>query len=75
MSLAFLAFIQTLLVLTFGLNFELHWSSELVENLEEVEAERLLRIGLAVGLPLAGMIFTSWMKTIIAQLVNHPVKG
>lgn len=59
MSLAFLAFIQTLMFLTFGLNFELHWSPELVESLEPVEAERLLRIGLLLGLPVAGVIFTS----------------
>lgn len=59
MSLAFLAFIQTLMFLAFGLSFELHWSSELVGSLEAAEAERLLRIGLLVGFPLAGAIFTS----------------
>lgn len=73
MSLGFLAFIQTLMFLTFGLDFGLHWSSEVVENLnlEDAEKERLLRIGLVVGLPLAGTIFTSCQALILRGLLPH----
>lgn len=69
MSLGFLAFIQTLMFLAFGFDFGLHWSSELVENLEEAEAERLLRIGLIVGLPLAGTILTSCQALILRGML------
>jgi hypothetical protein len=62
MALGFLAFIQILMFLAFGLDFGLHWSSEVVdkwaaENPED--AERLLRIGLVAGLPLAGAVVSS----------------
>jgi hypothetical protein len=62
MALGFLAFVQALMFLAFGLDFGLHWSSEVVESwaAENPEnAERLLRIGLVVGLPLAGAIVAS----------------
>ena len=52
MSLGFLVFIQTLMFLAFGLDFANHWSAAAVEGLED--SERLLHIGLAIGLPLAG---------------------
>lgn len=60
MMLGFLTFIQTLMFLSFGIDFGRHWSMEEVMNLGEivgqVEMERLLRIGLLVGLPLAGAV-------------------
>lgn len=62
MTLGFLAFIQALMFLAFGLDFGLHWSSEVVDNWTAAnpeDAERLLRIGLVVGLPLAGAILAS----------------
>lgn len=72
MSLGFLAFVQTLMFLAFGLDFGRHWSSEGVEHLtaENPEyVERLLRIGLVVGLPLAGAIFTSCQALILRRLL------
>ena len=56
MMLGFLAFLEVLMFIGFGLNFKLHWSSDAVEGIEN--PERLFAIGLAVGLPLAGAIFT-----------------
>jgi len=76
MSLGFLAFIETLMFLAFGLDFGRHWSSEAVGNLatENPEhAERLLRIGLVVGLPLAGAIFTS-CQALIGRDLLRPVR-
>lgn len=72
MSLGFLAFVQILMFLSFGLAFEQHWSNEAVENFaaENPEyAERLLRIGLVVGLPLAGAVFTSCQALIMRKLL------
>ena len=69
MSLAFLAFIQTLMFLAFGLDFGLHWSSTMAEDLDPAEAERLLRIGLVLGLPLAGAIFTSCQVLMIRSVL------
>jgi hypothetical protein len=72
MSLGFLAFIQTLMFLAFGLDFGLHWSSEVVEKFGAENPEyiqRLLRIGLAVGLPLSGAIFTSCQALVVRGLL------
>ena len=74
MALGFLAFIQTLMFLGFGLDFGQHWSSEAAESLgaENPEyAERLLRIGLVVGLPLAGAILTSCQAFVLRNLLPH----
>jgi hypothetical protein len=57
MSLGFLAFMNFLFFLAFGLEFGNYWSEQATEGIEN--AEQLLRIGLAVGLPLAGAIFTA----------------
>lgn len=57
MSVGFLTFLNFLFFLAFGLNFENYWSEEATEGIEN--AEQLLRIGLAVGLPLAGTVFTT----------------
>jgi hypothetical protein len=57
MSLGFLMFLNILFFLAFGLDFANYWSEEAVESIEN--AERLLRIGLASGLPLTGAIFTT----------------
>ena len=63
MALGFLAFIQILMFLSFGLDFDLYWSMDEVETLEAIKGseymERLLRIGLVVGLPLAGAVLAS----------------
>jgi hypothetical protein len=71
MSIAFLAFIQTLMFLTFGLDFELHWSAEMIESLDPAEAERLLRTGLALGLPLAGAILTCSQVLAMRRRLPH----
>lgn len=57
MSLGFLVFIETLMFLSFGFDFENHWSEAAVRGLED--AERLLRIGLVSGLPLAGAVLAA----------------
>ena len=57
MSLGFLTFLNFLFFLAFGLEFGNYWSEEATEGIEN--AEQLLRIGLAIGLPLAGAIFTA----------------
>lgn len=72
MSLGFLAFIQTLMFLSFGLNFELHWSSDMAQSFQSENpeaAEKLLRVGLAVGLPLAGVILTSCQALVVHRLL------
>lgn len=65
MALGFLAFLHVLFALAFGLDFELYWSETAVEEVEN--AERLLRLGLAVGLPLAGVIFTSCQAIVLRR--------
>lgn len=48
MALGFLAFLQTLMFLGFGFDFQRHWSEAAVEALGEADpanAERLLRVG------------------------------
>lgn len=57
MSVGFLTFLNFLFLLAFGLDFENYWSEEATKRIEN--AEQLLRIGLAVGLPLAGTVFTT----------------
>lgn len=69
MSLGFLAFVQTLMFLAFGLDFDLHWSTEMAESLDSAEAERLLRIGLVIGLPLAGAIVTGCQAWVLRGLL------
>ena len=72
MSLGFLAFIQTLMFLSFGLNLEHHWSSQSVDNFaaENPEAaEQLLRTGLLIGLPLAGAILTSGQALVVHDVL------
>ncbi|HUE71355.1 MAG TPA: hypothetical protein VMP01_10765 [Pirellulaceae bacterium] len=71
MALGFFAFIQTLMFLGFGLDFGQHWSIEAAESFgaENPEyAEQLLKIGLVVGLPLAGAILTSCQALVVRGL-------
>ena len=63
MALGFLTFLNVLFALAFGLEFELYWSDTAVEGIED--AERLLRLGLIIGLPLAGAIFTSFQAVVL----------
>ena len=72
MSLGFLVFIQTLMFLSFGLNFEPHWSSQSVDNFaaENPEAaEQMLRTGLLIGLPLAGAILASGQALVMQRVL------
>ncbi len=74
MALGFLAFIQTLMFLGFGLDFGQHWSSEAAASLgaeNPQDAEQLLRIGLVVGLPLAGAILSSCQAFVLRDLLPH----
>lgn len=74
MALGLLAFVQTLMFLSFGLDFGQHWSIEAVESwgAENPESvERLLRIGLVVGLPLAGAILTSCQAFVLRGLLPN----
>ena len=57
MSLGFLAFLNVLFFLAFGLEFENYWSEQATQDIEN--AELLLRVGLAIGLPLAGAMFSA----------------
>lgn len=65
MALAFLTFLHVLFALAFGLDFGRYWSESAVEDLEN--AERTLRLGLAIGLPLAGAVFTSIQATFLRR--------
>jgi hypothetical protein len=57
MALGFWTFVHLLFAISFGLDFEKYWSETAVEGIEN--AEQLLRRGAAIGLPLAGAVFTS----------------
>lgn len=57
MALGFWTFLHLLFAIAFGLDFEKYWSETAVEGIEN--AEQLLRWGAAIGLPLAGAVFTS----------------
>ena len=57
MSLGFMTFMNFLFCLAFGMDFDNYWSAEATESIDN--AEQLLRIGLAVGLPLAGAVFAT----------------
>ena len=63
MALGFLAFLYVLFFLGFGFDFDLYWSETAVESIED--PERLLRLGLVIGLPLAGAIFTSFQAVVL----------
>lgn len=57
MALGFWTFVHLLFVLAFGLDFGKYWSETAVEGLEN--AEQILASVAAIGLPLAGAVFTS----------------
>lgn len=65
MALAFLTFLHVLFALAFGLDFERYWSQSAVEDLEN--AEQVMRLGLVIGLPLAGAVFTSVQATFLRR--------
>lgn len=65
MALAFLTFLHVLFALAFGLDFERYWSESAVEGIEN--AEQIMRLGLVIGLPLAGAVFTSVQATFLRR--------
>lgn len=65
MALGFWTFVNLLMVVAFGLDFEKYWSEAAVEELDN--AEQLLRWGAAIGLPLAGVVFTSFQATVLRR--------
>ena len=67
MALGFLAFLEVLFVLAFGLRLDLHWSTEAVEGLQD--PMRLLRVGLPIGLLTAGAILTLCQAAVLRGMV------
>jgi hypothetical protein len=63
MALGFWTFLSFLFAISFGLDFEKYWSEVAVEGIEN--HERLLRWGAAIGLPLAGTVFTSFQAPFL----------
>lgn len=63
MALGFWIYLNLLMVLAFGLDFEKYWSETAVEGIEN--PEQLLRLGSAIGLPLAGAAFTSLQAPLL----------
>jgi hypothetical protein len=65
MALGFLMFINILFFLAFGFEFERYWIEPSEGDVEN--AEQILRRGLAIGLPLAGAIFTSFQAVLLRR--------
>lgn len=63
MALGFLTFLEVLNFLAFGFDFSLHWSEEALEGLENPEP--LLRLGLGIGLPLAGALLAACQAWVL----------
>jgi hypothetical protein len=63
MALGFYTYLYLLMVIAFGLDFEKYWSDAAVEGLEN--SEQMLRWGSAIGLPLAGVVFTSFQAVLL----------
>jgi hypothetical protein len=63
MALGFWTFLHFLFAISFGLDFEKYWSETAVEGIEN--DEQLLRWGAAIGLPLAGAVFTSFQAPFL----------
>jgi hypothetical protein len=63
MALGFWTFLHVLFAISFGLDFEKYWSETAVEGIEN--DEQLLRWGAAIGLPLAGAVFTSFQAPFL----------
>lgn len=62
MALGFLAFLNIVFFVAFGLQFDLYWT-EPQDDLQN--AEQLLRRALVLGLPLAGAILTSFQAIVL----------
>lgn len=74
MSLGFLTFLQTLMFLTFGLDFDLHWSAEAVEaKTAEVgsEADRLNLIYHMIALPTMGAVLATFQAWILRDRLSR----
>ncbi|REJ74844.1 MAG: hypothetical protein DWQ36_13875 [Acidobacteria bacterium] len=69
MALGFLTLLQTVMFLSFGLDLEAHWSEQAIESrqaaLAPEDAERLLRLGLGIGLPLAGAVVAACQAWVL----------
>jgi hypothetical protein len=75
MALGFLTFIQTLNFIGFGFEFESHWSEAAIEAwaaAHPANAERVFRLGLMLGLPLAGTIFTACQAWVLRGDLRRP---
>ena len=75
MALGFLAFMQTLNFMSFGLDFEKHWSDAAIEAWAAAHpenAERVFLLGLVLGLPLGGTIFASFQAWVLRGSLRRP---
>lgn len=71
MALAFLTFLHVLFALAFGFDFERYWSASAAEDVQN--GEQILRLALAIGLPLAGAVFTSIQAVFLRGLRGSSV--
>lgn len=65
MALGFWTFLYVLFALAFGMDFDRYWSEAAAEGIEN--SEQILRLGLILGLPLAGAVFTSLQATVLRE--------
>lgn len=65
LSLGFLAFIQTLMFYSFGLNFDLHWDFDAPGNPDKGSGY-IIR-GLALGLTVFGVVFTAFQAFVLRR--------
>ena len=63
LSIGFLSFIQALMFYSYSLNFDLHWDFQAAENLPE-DTNYLIK-GLAIALPIFGLVYTSIQSLVL----------
>ncbi len=67
--MGFVFFVELLNLLAFGLDFSLHWSQEAVESIEDPEP--VFRLGLILGLPMAGLLVTSCQVWVLRRFLSR----
>lgn len=74
-SIGFLAFIQTLNFYFHGFNFDLHWDIEAgrrnAEGMEETERALALLKGLALALPVFGLVYTTSQAFVLNKFLEN----
>lgn len=75
MALGLLTVVQTVMFLGFGFDFELHWSEGAAETVTAAmgpeRGERLFRIALVIGLPLAGVVVAGCQAWALRGRLSH----